>query len=74
LRRWLARLLRRIHELADRGQVRLTLKAMRELAALGVGLDVQDACDVVAALTVDRRHGRVLEADPAGRVLGGLVP
>ena len=48
--RWLPRLLRRIHELAGRGRVRLTLKATRELTALG-GLDVQDACDVLAALT-----------------------
>lgn len=49
--RWLPRLLRRIHELAGRGRVRLTLKATRELAALGAGLDVQDACDVLAALS-----------------------
>jgi len=33
--------------------VRFTLKALRELAALGAGLDVQDACDVLASLTVD---------------------
>lgn len=52
--RWLPRLLRRIHELAGRGQVRLTLKAARELAALGgAGLDVQDACDVLVALAAD---------------------
>ena len=51
--RWLPRLLRRIHELAGRGQVRLTLKAARELAALGAGLDVQDACDVLVALAED---------------------
>lgn len=51
--RWLPRLLRRIHELAGRRRVRLTLKAARELAALGAGLDVQDACDVLAALTAD---------------------
>lgn len=51
--RWLPRLLRRIHELAGRGQVRLTLKAARELAAMGVGLDVQDACDVLVALAAD---------------------
>jgi hypothetical protein len=43
--------MRRIHELAGRGRVRLTLKAARELAALGAGLDVRDACDVLAALT-----------------------
>ena len=51
--RWLPRLLRRIHELARRGQVRLTLKAQRELAALGAGLDIQDACDVLSALAAD---------------------
>ena len=51
--RWLPRLLRRIHELAGRGRVRLTLKAARELAALGAGLDVQDACDVLVAPIAD---------------------
>ncbi len=51
--RWLPRLLSRIHELAGRGQVRLTLKAARELASLGAALDVQDACDVLVALTND---------------------
>ena len=49
--RWLSRLLRRIHALAGRGRVRFTLKAVRELAAFGAGLDVKDACDVLAALT-----------------------
>jgi hypothetical protein len=39
--RWLPRLLRKIHELAGRGRVRFTLKALRELAALGAGLDAQ---------------------------------
>ena len=51
--RWLPRLLRHIHDLAGRGQVRFTLKALRELAEIGAGLDAQDACDVLAALTVD---------------------
>jgi hypothetical protein len=51
--RWLPRLLRRIHELAGQGRVRLTLKAARELAALGAGLDVRDACDVLVTLTED---------------------
>lgn len=49
--RWLARLLRRVHELAGRGHVRFTLKAIRELAALGAGLDAQDGCDVLVGLT-----------------------
>ena len=51
--RWLTRLLRRIHELAGRGQVRFTLKAIRELAAVGAGLDAQDGCDVLVGLTAD---------------------
>src|SRR5664279_1234952 len=51
--RWLPRLLRRIHQLAARCQVRLTFKAQRELAALGAGLDIQDACDVLGALAAD---------------------
>ena len=51
--RWLPRLLRRIHELAVQGRVHFTLKAIRELAALGAGLDAQDACDGLSALAVD---------------------
>jgi hypothetical protein len=51
--RWLPRVLSRIHELAGRGQVRFTLKAIRELAALGAGLDAQDGCDVLVSLTSD---------------------
>ena len=51
--RWLSRLLTHIHELARWGQVRFTLKASHELAALGAGLDAQDACGVLAVLTID---------------------
>jgi hypothetical protein len=51
--RWLPQLLRRIHDLAGRGQVRFTLEAVRELAMLGAGLDARDACDVLAALTAE---------------------
>lgn len=63
--RWLPRLLRHIHDLAGRGQVRFTLKALRELAALGAGLGVQDACDVLAALTADDFAAR-LESELTG--------
>ena len=48
--RWLPRLLRRIHAQAGQGRVRFTLKALRELAALGAGLDAQDACDILAVV------------------------
>jgi hypothetical protein len=63
--RWLPRLLKHIHELAGRGQVRFTLKALRELAALGAGLDAQDACDVLSALTADDFAQRI-ESDATG--------
>jgi hypothetical protein len=63
--RWLPRLLRHIHELASRGRVQFTLKALRELAGLGAGLDVQDACDLLAALTVDDFATR-LESEATG--------
>jgi hypothetical protein len=46
----LPKLLRRVHELAARRLVSLTLKADRELAALELGLDIEDACDIVAGL------------------------
>jgi hypothetical protein len=57
--RWLPRLLRRVHDLAGEGRVRLTLKAVRELAALGPGLDVQDACDALAALSMEDFSARL---------------
>ncbi len=41
--RWLPVVLHRIHELAASGRVRFTLKALRELALLDVGLDEVDA-------------------------------
>ena len=49
-RRWLPAVLARIRELAARRKVRFTMKALRELAALGMGLDEEDACDVLANL------------------------
>jgi len=65
VRRWLPRLLRRIHDLAGRGLVRFTLKAARELAALGAGLDAEDACDVLVALREDDFAKR-FESDHTG--------
>ncbi len=45
---WVARVLRRVHEAAALGRVRLTLKAEQE--ACGLGLAPEDARDVLAAL------------------------
>ena len=49
--RWLAAILDRIHELASQGRVHFTLKALRELAVLDIGLDEEDAHHVLANLT-----------------------
>ncbi len=62
-----------------RGQqkVRFTLKARRELAGLGLGLDHQDAVEVLANLTAEdshRRDGCVREAGAPNRLRGGVVP
>jgi hypothetical protein len=49
--RWLPRLLRRVRELAAARRISLTLKAATELAALELGLDAEDLCDVLGGLT-----------------------
>lgn len=49
-RRWLPAVLARIRELAAKRKVRFTMKALRELAALDLGLDEEDACHVLANL------------------------
>ena len=46
---WLTKVLTRLHALARRG-VRLTLKAQAELASLELGLDVDDAGDILIHL------------------------
>jgi len=47
----LTAVLGRIHQLAAEKKVQFTLKAVEELADLDMGLDVDDACDVLAALS-----------------------
>lgn len=42
--------LRRIRRLAVARRVQFTLKTLRELAALELGLDAEDACEVLAGL------------------------
>lgn len=56
--RWLPRVLTRVRELAVQRRVRFTLKARRELAALGLGLDQEDACEALAGLTAEDSVGR----------------
>ena len=56
---WLPRVLIRIHAFAVKREVRFTLKALREVAALGLGLDPMDVCDVLARLRSGDSAGRV---------------
>ena len=55
--RWLARAVKRIHQLAAAGEVRLTHKAGRE--GLMLGLSPEDVRDVIAALDVQDSVGRL---------------
>jgi hypothetical protein len=57
--RWLPIALKRIHELAANGRVRFTFKALRELAALDVGLDETDACELLQRLRASESGGRL---------------
>lgn len=58
--RWLPRILIRVRQLAAARRVRFTLKARQELGALGLGLDEDDACTIIAALGPTDCAGRVL--------------
>jgi len=63
--RWLPSVLLRIRKLAAARQVLITMKARRELAALGLGLDEEDARDVLMRLTGEESAGR-LESSATG--------
>ena len=60
--RWLPRALTRIRALATARNVLFTLKALSELAILELGLDEEDACEVLAELTAEDSAGRVPSA------------
>jgi hypothetical protein len=57
--RWIPVVLKRIHELAAKGMVRFTFKAVRELASLDVGLDETDACELLQRLRASDSGGRL---------------
>ena len=58
--RWATSVLRQIRGLAAQRKVRFTLKAFQELGRLGMGLDEDDACDVLANLAPGDLVGRLL--------------
>jgi len=60
--RRLSKVLTRTRALAAARNVLLTLKARRELAGLELGLDEEDACELLARLTVEDSAGRVASA------------
>jgi hypothetical protein len=59
---WLPKVLTRVRELAAARKVLLTLKARRELASLDIGLDEEDACDILASLKAEDSDGRLESA------------
>ncbi len=61
--RWLNNALKRIHELAAAGEIRLTYKAARE--ALALNLSPEDARDVIVDLGASDSAGR-LASDTTG--------
>ena len=56
---WLSGVLVRIRKLAMQRKVHFTLKALRELAGLDMGLDEEDACHVLANLVASDFAGRL---------------
>ena len=58
--RWATSVLRQIRQSAPERKVRFTLKAFQELGRLGMGLDEDDACDVLANLTRNDMVGRLV--------------
>lgn len=56
---WLPYVLKRVHALASTGRVLFTLKALRELALLDIGLDEQDAREVLRRLRAVDSGGRL---------------
>ena len=60
--RWTTSILRHIRGLAAQRKVRFTLKAFQEPGRLGMGLDEEDACDVLANLMRSDMVGRLVSA------------
>ena len=60
--RWLPKVLFQVARLAAERRLSFTHKALRELAALGLGLDPDDARDVLMNLTEGDSAGRLTSA------------
>jgi len=71
--RWLPSILKRIRRLAAAGKVRFTLKALRELASLELGLDEEDGCAILVGLKSSDSAGR-LRSEGTGEWLDVFMP
>ncbi len=71
--RWLNKVLAQIDSLVSAGKVRFTLKALRELAALELGLDETDACDILRRLQPEYSRGRIV-SETTGEWMYVFVP
>ena len=70
---WLPSTLRRIRRLAAAGNVRFTLKSLRELAELELGLDEMDARTILVGLKAGDSAGR-LRSEGTGEWLYVFMP
>jgi hypothetical protein len=71
--KWLPSVLKRVHSLASAGRVLFTLKALRELASLELGLDEQDALEILRRLRGADSAGR-LRSEHTGEWLYVFLP
>ena len=71
--RWLPSILQRIRRLAAAGSVRFTLKSLRELAELELGLDEMDAVAILVRLKAGDSAGR-LRSDATAEWLYVFMP
>jgi Motility quorum-sensing regulator, toxin of MqsA len=71
--RWLPNVLKRVHDLVSAGRVLFTVKALRELASLDLGLDEEDAFEVLRRLRGSDSTGR-LRSERTGEWLYVFLP
>ncbi len=71
--KWLPSVLKRVHSLASTGRVLFTLKSLRELASLDLGLDEEDALEILRRLRGADSTGR-LRSEHTGEWLYVFLP
>lgn len=59
---WLPKIIDRVRQSGREGSVRFTLKALKELATLELGLDETDVCGILAELNERDFRSRIVSA------------